>query len=159
LSEGDQKVSAEIPTAIIVALIGSGAVIGSALFALISALTNAWVARQNSHVQGRIAQRLKRAEFRQNWINALREAFVAFSSSIVDKSMENRQSVLTEQTSRIVLLMNRDDPDFETLMNAMSEFMSESKDENSRYRLVPLFQNILKREWNVVKDELALLEK
>jgi ribulose kinase len=93
------------------ALIAASAALGTAIFAFVSALVNASVARRNAILSAQIAQRTKRAEFRQNWINQLRDSFskmwVAFS---IPGGMDLKA---TEEGVRILLLMNRRDPDYE----------------------------------------------
>ena len=61
--------------------------------------------------------------------------------------------------------MNRDDPDYERMRHALSgilEYRNQVEDvaaTAARLEMVEVCQDILKREWEVTKNEIRLLEK
>lgn len=130
---------------------------------LLAALINACTARSNARLQARITQRIKRADFRQNWINALRESFIAFQK-VTFPDRDTSVDDLVEHTARIMLLMNRSDPQFGELQQLMDRQLDQMRSaqatpESSGNEFMMICQGILKREWEVTKQELAEIEK
>ena len=131
--------------------------IASAL-ALLGVTVTIIVQWRNFNKQLQSAHALKIAEMRQAWINDLRQAMATFQSYGVTPDMNhNEQREFYEAGTRIELLMNPRDPDFEELHDAMYGFLGISGiDEkfaaNPRY--IQICQRILKREWEVLKAEV-----
>lgn len=72
---------------------------------------------------------------------------------------EDTDSKFIESTIRIVLLMNKSDKDYEELRSSMAKMMDDPAGEGGATLVyISLCQDILKREWEVTKAELALLE-
>jgi hypothetical protein len=152
----------ELSPLVLASIITASAAITAAIFATVTGYFNGRIAKQNAVLQARIAQRVKRADFRQLWINNLRSSFIDFSDSLFWKGPpQDVERQLTKSLMQITLLMNKDDKDFEKLRQSMSKAMSDSVNKNSdgeHFKFVQLCQSILKREWEVTKKELALLE-
>jgi hypothetical protein len=147
--------------AVLAALIAASAALGAAFFAFIAAIINARVSRQNALLQAIITQRIKRADFRQAWINDLREAFAKMQAAFMEQKLDKEGA---EHGLRVLLLMNRNDEDYERLrstiyiLSAKGEESKERVDE-ARKNFVIISQDILKREWEVVKSEISHLEE
>jgi hypothetical protein len=142
--------------AIVAALIAASAALGAGFFAFVAALIGAAVARRNAVLSAQIAQRTKRAEFRQAWINQLRDsiakAHVAFISS-----KPSREG--TESAIRMLLMVNRKDPDFERLRKTVQKLSNKANEkpediDKAQADFIIVSQDILKREWEVVKREI-----
>jgi hypothetical protein len=140
--------------------------------AVVSWLTN----RSNIKAQERaraLQRATKIAEFREAWMNELREDFARLSSihvAAMRKDANVKVEELIEVGTRILIRMNREDPDFpavERLMARALDYFGRSSDElkelDEKYasdeRLVRIAQRILKREWDRVKLELEVSEK
>lgn len=103
---------------------------------------------------------LKISEFRQNWINDLRDCLSEFQSRGVlpdDDPRTDRE--FYRLGTKIELLMNPNDPDYCQLQQLMYGFLSAADgDTLSKYRKNPTFvdisQRILKREWERLKADL-----
>ncbi|MBP6361905.1 MAG: hypothetical protein KA233_00050 [Novosphingobium sp.] len=105
---------------------------------------------------------LKIAEMRQAWINDLRTAMAVFQSyGVTPDSNHNEVREFYETGTRIELLMNPADPDFDELQSAMYEFVG-IEDTTEKFMANPKYieicQRILKREWEVLKAELSNTE-
>lgn len=142
-------------------MIAASAALGAALFALIAALINAAVARRNAILSAQIAQRTKRAEFRQAWINQLRDSISKMFAAFANPEGLDRQSA--EEGVRILLLINRNDPDYERLTAAVhilvdSKAVSPNELAKAQREFISVSQDILKREWEVVKTEIGKFE-
>lgn len=148
--------------AVATAVIAASAVFGAAIFAFIAALINAAVARRNAILSAQIAQRTKRAEFRQAWINQLRDSFSKMFAGVADPRGLDRQSA--EEGARVLLMMNRNDPDYERLTAAIHimvqpKAMSQDEIWKAQREFIAVSQDILKREWEVVKTEISKFEQ
>ncbi|QYE34656.1 hypothetical protein KZX46_18135 [Polymorphobacter sp. PAMC 29334] len=119
--------------------------------------------RENSRLEAQLATAIKLADMRQVWINNLRDDMSAFQSFGVTPDLDhgNNQEFYRLGT-RIELFMNPDDPDYEALTDVLYGFLS-AKSTFEKYsanpRFVKVCQRILKREWDVLKNELRLIEK
>ncbi len=103
---------------------------------------------------------LKTAEFRQNWINTLRDAMAEFQSyGVHPDSNPAQERLFYELGTKIELMMNPDDPDYSDLQKLMYRFLSASEGEvidkyASNAEFVELCQKILKREWDRLKTDI-----
>lgn len=148
--------------AITAALIAGSAALGAALFAFIAALINASVARRNAILSAQIAQRTKRAEFRQAWINQLRDSFSKAFAGFAHPQGLDRQAA--EEGARILLMLNRNDPDYDKLTAAVHVLVqgadvSQEEKWKAQREFIAVSQDILKREWEVVKSEIGKFEE
>jgi hypothetical protein len=101
----------------------------------------------------------KIAEFRQAWINELREAMADFQSfGVTPNSGQLETREFYKYGTQIELLMNKADPNYSKLQNAMYCFLSAKTIEQKfgcNAPFVEVCQDILKTEWRVLKKELA----
>ena len=104
------------------------------------------------------AHALKVAEMRQAWINNLREAMSTFQSYGVTPDLDQDGTrEFYEAGTRIELLMNPKDKNYERLHRTMYAFLGprsaeEKYEKNPEY--VDVCQEILKGEWEVLKAEV-----
>ncbi len=103
---------------------------------------------------------LKIAEFRQAWINNLRDVMAEFQSyGVLPGSDPMKEREFYRLGTRIELLMNPKDPDYSALQNQLYAFMR-SADGNmlDKFRnnpeYVSLCQKILKREWDRLRRDI-----
>jgi len=113
---------------------------------------------RNFNRQLRSAHSLKISEMRQAWINNLRDAMAAFQSYGVTPGLDHhKKREWYEAGTKIELLMNPADPDFEELQQRMYAFFgaTELGDKfSTNPQFVAVCQRILKREWEVLKSEV-----
>jgi hypothetical protein len=109
--------------------------------------------------QNRIASAaVKVAEFRQAWINTLRESVSEFLHVFVDEKPDAeklRKAILLQ--NRITLLMNQKDEDYDELVGNINLALAnigvrETQEACNKVRSST--QRVLKREWNRVKSDL-----
>ena len=141
--------------------------LAAAIVAVVGVLITAFVTWRNGYLQARVSQQLKHAEFRQTWINALREEMARFqlltAQSLVDVG---KDAELAQSMSMILLRMDRSDEDYDRLVRqdgrrhrtpsrrvATAPTLRPGK-APPRADLLLICQDILKREWNVTKDEM-----
>lgn len=129
---------------------------------------NAFVLRRNGFVQTRATQQLKHAEFRQAWINALREEMARFHL-LTAQSNEHpgKEPEVIQSMAMILMRMNRRDMHYDELVENMDR-MIESTGERLRSGkpvahpdaaadFLLTCQKILKREWETTRT--GMLEK
>lgn len=133
----------------------------AALLSLFGAIIASLVAWFNGFKQMRTAQRLKHAEFRQQWIDKLRDDMARFIRLATENfGSEESDAELNACRAAIILRMNRKDPDFKALLDLMIELMRKSrKGDRKEFTEVEVqfllcSQRILKREWEVTKSEM-----
>jgi len=129
-------------------------------FALKQQENNEKNARAREYEHRKITSVLKISEFRQAWINELRETLSDFQSI----AMEPNSNPADERSfyklgTKIKLLMNPEDSDYSTLEDLMYKMLAVEKgDLHAKYSLNPEFidvsQKILKREWERLKGDL-----
>jgi hypothetical protein len=115
-------------------------------------------ARRNSQLQTQLAANLKLAEFRQAWINSLRDDMAQFQSYGITPGLDQaREREFYRLGTRIELFMNPADEDFPSLQDALYGFLH-AETLGEKYGANPEFiqicQRILKREWDVLKEEV-----
>ena len=96
---------------------------------------------------------------RQEWINSLRDAMSKFQSYGVTPGVSHSTGrEFYEYGTRIELLMSPKDPDYAELHYCLYGFLT-AEDIMDKYRANPSFvgicQKILKREWEMLKREIA----
>lgn len=107
--------------------------------------------------------RSKLAEFRQAWINELRVQMSTLQSLGVTPGISHAEKdAFYKAGTMIELLMNRDDPQFPQLQECMyallaAETLEEKYACNAPY--IEVCQDILKREWDRLKAELASIRR
>ena len=143
-------------------LIGALIALGSAFLGAMVTWRNTGRVNQTAKENARLAdgttRALKLTDHRVAWLQRLRGEMAAFLSwgetPFVDH-LTNRS--LVESGALIRLLMNADDPDYEKLTLLIQKFQS-AIPMDARYLLrdnyIAVCQQILKREWEVAKQEL-----
>lgn len=132
----------------------------SAIFAAISSWYATRKALKTEHHKMRFDGVLKIAEFRQEWINTLRDEMAEFQSyGILPGSDPGKERDFYRLGTKIELLMNPHDPDYLELQEHMYNFLSVADgDTIIKYRqnagFVALCQKILKREWDRLKSDI-----
>lgn len=139
-------------------VVGGLCVVLAAVIAGFIALYGHWVAQKNAERLIRVQAKAKLAEMRQTWVNELRDSMATFHSYAMTPELDHaNQREFYEHGTRVELFMNPGDPDFPALQNCMYEALSarshsEKWSGNAAY--VEVCQRIIKREWNVLRDEL-----
>jgi hypothetical protein len=134
----------------------------AALLALVGAVFGALVAWRNGWLQTRTTQQIKHADFRQAWIDKLREEMARFTRLAAENDgTPEKDAALKESLSVIVLRMDKDDPDYNDLMTLMGKVADESAKKNNAAAtngavadFLFASQAILKREWEVTKHDM-----
>jgi hypothetical protein len=150
--------NAQIAYALLVGFISAiGALIGNWLSSR-AALRSSINALQGIDRQIRLQRGTKDAEFRQAWINELREAMANFQSfGVTPEADQQKAREFYKYGTQIELMMNRADPNYPKLQEAMYRFLAaESAKEKFRCNepFVEVCQDILKTEWEVLKKRL-----
>ena len=104
---------------------------------------------------------LKISEFRHQWINDLRETMAEFQSyGVLPNGDPTKKRAFYRLGTKIELLMNRNDEDYEPLHDMLEAFYdkasapdTEKFDVDEKY--VAICQRILKREWDRLKFKLG----
>jgi hypothetical protein len=101
----------------------------------------------------------KIAEFRQAWINDLRESMSTLQSIGVTPDLQHRQRTdFYKAGTKIELLMNRSDIRYDRLQECMYAFLAAETAEEKYLCNAPFVlvcQDVLKAEWEVLKSDLA----
>lgn len=103
---------------------------------------------------------LKIADFRQSWINNLRDEMAEFQSYGVQPGTDpTKERMFYKLGTKIELLMNPSDPDYPALQAQMYKFLSVADgDTVNKYsqnaEFIELCQRILKREWDRLKSDI-----
>jgi len=143
------------------AQITSLAALAAACIALVAAIITALVALRNGYLTVRTTVQVKHADFRQAWINSLRDEMTAFESLALASAtnVSERERKLAASATKIILLMNPKDTDYQELLNSLHAVfrgwdVSQANFLVKHAEMNGLFQRILKREWNVTKKEM-----
>lgn len=172
-----------LPDPLKIALVSAVALLVTAVIGAVIGLIGHWAARSNAKLQARISQEiahqtnrisesnaklqthlaanLKLADFRQAWINALRDDMAAFQALGVTPGVAQRsEQDFYRLGTRIELRMNPQDPDYQELQDCLYAYL-QADDDHGKYaanpRYVEVCQRILKREWDVLKKEIQLV--
>lgn len=134
----------------------------AAAVAFVSAIIAGVVALRNGYLTVRSNAALKHADFRQLWINRLRDEMGTLQSLAVNYKPGDAdgETKFIKSLTTILMLMNRDDPDYQLLIDHMNAILvsKESTDASHFFDayvgLTDICQDILKREWEVTKREM-----
>ena len=128
------------------------------IFTRLNTTTQAQSARETAQLSARLSANVKLAEMRQAWLNSLREEMTAVAAFAVSGDLTNGPTqACSKAGTKIELLVNPADPDYEALKEAMGRLLGqESGDEllSRNDQFVGVSQRILKREWEVLKHEI-----
>lgn len=128
----------------------------AACLALVGAVFGGLVAWRNGWLTTRTTQQLKHADYRQAWIDKLREEMARFTRL----ASEFKDPELRESLSIIVLRMDKDDPEYDELTRLMQAILAASSTKNATPLVnntadfLAVSQRILKREWEVTKQDM-----
>jgi hypothetical protein len=131
----------------------------AACFTFLSIWLSGRNATKTAQRQDHLASQLKLAEFRQAWINELRECFselqaLALTTDYSTQSMKEAYRLAI----KVRLLMNASDARYNEL-SGLLEAVVGNADPLGKGKLVrtliPLCQTILKTEWEVLKKDLT----
>ena len=172
-----------LPDPLKIALVSAIALVTAAVIGGVIGLIGHWTARSNARLQSRISKEIadqtncisqsnaklqthlaanvKLADFRQAWINGLRDDMAAFQALGVTPGVAQRsEQEFYRLGTRIELRMNPQDPDYDELHECLYAFLH-ADDDHRKYaanpRYVEVCQRILKREWDVLKNEVQLV--
>lgn len=169
------------PTATVVAaIIAATIALAAAIISLLGVIISAGIAKRNGIITARTAQQVKHADFRQNWINKLRDEMATFQAkAFVNVSEAGKSAEVGEAMLKILMLIDRKDPHYEELKQLLYDVMNYAKDRDLRIanpqggdlptlpenpltvahaKFVQVCQDILKDEWEVTKKGLYSLE-
>jgi hypothetical protein len=143
-----------LPIQLQAALIAAVAALGAAIFAFISSIINVRVQRRNAELQARTAAAIKLAEFRQLWIEKLRENFVSLQVKIASNPSDLDKE-LSEDIFRILLMMNKKDTNVGAIKDLVARSLAaDGGARKAQVELLGLQQDVVKNEWEVVKRDL-----
>lgn len=139
-----------------------------ACLALGGAVLAAIVAKRNGYLQARTTQQLKHAEFRQAWINQLRDEMANYQARAFEPEATDERIALGKSIFTVLMLMDRNDPDYGRLaaqIGAVEKRSGDTTEPNpttaltevkltNHADLLAICQDILKREWEVTKAEM-----
>ena len=148
---------AEIAFAVIVGAISAIGLIWGSILTSRASDRAAQSAREAMENQTKLNAKAKIAEFRQTWINNLRDAMAKLMGQGLGA---HAPSDVIEATAKIQLLMNKNDDRYPQLTKFMKEYVIAMKSGDQRYdssEFIELCQDILKNEWEVLKKELLEL--
>jgi hypothetical protein len=141
---------------------------------ILTVLISWFVAAQTNRTSRKLAEKeralsvqLKLAEFRQAWIDGLREDLAAYSAATFhtsDMPLQNdRLHEIVSLGARVMLRMNTKDPDYEAFKTALSHALPSSQEEadaaKTSLTVVTIGQRILKREWERLKSDLDKIDR
>ena len=133
----------------------------SGIGAIAAAIITSMCMIKNANKKRSFDSVLKIAEFRQQWINDLRNAMAEFQSyGALPENNPTRIRDFYLLGTKIELLMNPGDEDYEALHETLEAFYDAgNKSENEKFaideRYVEICQKILKREWERLKKDLV----
>jgi hypothetical protein len=148
----------EITFAFIVGLISSIGIIVGGILSSQASDRAAQSAREAMEHQTKLNAKAKIAEFRQEWINNLRDAMAKLLAFGFEPHPDRS---VVEAAAKIELLVNKKDDRYPQLVKCMKEFAEAMKAGNQQYdsqKFIELCQDILKDEWEVLKKELLELK-
>jgi hypothetical protein len=109
-------------------------------------------------VDRKLRSEMRIAEFRQVWINELRASGVEIARVCSGRPTAESRQELMGLVTRAELMMNPQDQDYPRLQEIFEKMRAGDNSDVSG-NLRDVFQSILKREWDRLKDDLAKVEK
>ncbi len=136
-----------------------GTVIG-AVIALLGVGITLWGSRTNAKEQNGLESRMKLADFRESWLNNLRNTISELTGVVLTApNMSDTETLrrAAELATRAKLLMNKHDERYHEFISLLDAIVNNDNSE-SRFKLATdltaVVQDILKAEWNVLKRDL-----
>ncbi len=134
--------------------------LAAAAFTFLSAWLSGRNAARNARAQNELAARMKLADFRQAWIDQLRDCISELQGHALSRSWDQPPELqeLRRLAAKIRLLMSKTDSKYPDLTSRL-EFLLTNANVESRFiyvsEMTPLSQDILKAEWEVLKRDLS----
>jgi hypothetical protein len=130
-----------------------------AVFTFLSVWLSGRNATKNTERQNNLAAKMKLADFRQAWINQLRDCLADLQARGLMSDYKDEELLeLYRIAAKVRLLMNKGDENYGALSNLI-DLLIGNADQNGRIKcvrdLTPLSQKILKAEWEVLKRDLS----
>jgi hypothetical protein len=147
-------------------ILASLSTISPAILPLVGVFVGAWLTSRATlrssknalvgiKLQMALQAEMKLSEFRQSWINNLRDCMAEFQSIGMTPGVEaEKERHFYELGTKIELLMNRRDEGYSALQTVMYRLLlAKTKEEkySCNRQFVEISQSILKREWEVLK--------
>ncbi|OJI95336.1 hypothetical protein LY10_01027 [Planktotalea frisia] len=114
---------------------------------------------QQRLIERSLSRQLKLADFRQRWIDEMRDDIAEYSAltwnSEINTGVESQKALVTLQ-ARILMRMNPDDIDYPKLQSALATPVADQNE--GRKALAIVARGILKREWERLKADLEDIE-
>ena len=121
---------------------------------------------QERRIERNLAKEMKLADFRQKWIDALRNDMAEFIAMTLEDAEKRAHEHYINQNmifARINLRLNPNDPNYNSLLKCLGNLVEakdksddETKDLASRATI--LCQEMLKIEWDRLKSDLQQIE-
>jgi hypothetical protein len=117
-------------------------------------------AAKSKLIERRLQSEMRIAEFRQVWIDKLREAFVDIIENCSKPIRTGNEDypIVMARVARVELMMNPRDPDYGKLKILVDQLRAGDHSGVPK-ELVTVSQAILKREWDRLKGDLAKVEQ
>jgi|HubBroStandDraft_6_1064221.scaffolds.fasta_scaffold23382_5 hypothetical protein len=132
-----------------------------AFFSFLSSWLSGRNATKNAQRQNDLAARMKLADFRQAWINELRNCLSESQSRGITSNLDRREmQELRRIATKIRLLMNKQDTNYAKLDILIAALVGDADQGNKLQigqEMTPLCQDILKAEWEVLKRDLSYM--
>lgn len=147
-------------TALVVGVVSTGGAFLGSILSSRATLRSSQNALAGVDRQIRLQHAAKIAEFGQAWINGLRDAMSEFQAAaiIYERDQNLHMNTVLRLGAKIRLMMNKNDSRYSQLSTLMDDMLT-APDVRSRYsvgaKFTSLCQDILKTEWDVMKQKLA----
>lgn len=133
-----------------------------ALGAFFGALISKRATGHSTEAQTNLQVSVKIAEFRQQWINTLRDCMAEFQAICMMASVDRTASAdFYRLGAKIELLMNRADPEYKRLHELLYRLFAASEvseEHGCNAEFINICQDILKREWEKTKNDLTAIK-
>jgi hypothetical protein len=120
------------------------------------------LAKAMRKLERELARKLKLADFRQSWINGLRDELAVFTSLTLNPKGQSREEINEANVSRakIILRLNLNEQMAKALFSAMDACVNTKQEDIGEHQSALVFagQSLLKNEWDRLKEELASIE-
>jgi hypothetical protein len=118
------------------------------------------LAKATRKLERELARKLKLADFRQSWISGLRDEVAVLTSLTLNPNGRSREETnqVNLSKAKIILRLNPSEARAKSLISAMEAVIRNTEqDDLGQYQtaLVVAGQDLLKNEWDRLKDELA----
>jgi len=120
------------------------------------------VAAESRKSERELSRRLKLAEFRQAWIDGLREDLAALAAITVNPAAQGNSDIreANQAYARVVMRLNPLEEGAQLLLSAMNSLNLTKQEDPGELQtaFVRIGQNYLKLEWDALKNELREID-